>query len=167
MGRSKKNVDSMPASPASSIDSGNESPGLATGGRFAGKKLLVAEDVEINREIIITLLEDTGISIDCAENGKEAVEIVAAAPDKYDMIMMDVQMPKMDGFEATRLIRGLTAQRLKNLPIIAMTAHVFKSDVEECIKSGMNDHIGKPIDIDDVLKKLHKYLYVPENVSNG
>jgi PAS domain S-box-containing protein len=142
----------------------DEAPEIALGGRFAGKKLLVAEDVEINREIIISLLEDTGVSIDCAQNGLEAVEIIVAAPDKYDAILMDVQMPKMDGLEATRLIRALnTTPHLANLPIIAMTAHVFKSDIEECLKAGMNDHIGKPIDIDDVLKKLHKYLYAPKS----
>jgi PAS domain S-box-containing protein len=128
-------------------------------GKFTGKKLLLAEDVEINREILISLLEDTGISIDCAQNGLEAVEMIVAAPEKYDAILMDVQMPKMDGLEATRLIRAMnTTQRLASLPIIAMTAHVFKSDIEECLNAGMNDHLGKPIDIDDVLKKLNKYL---------
>jgi PAS domain S-box-containing protein len=127
--------------------------------RFAGKKLLVAEDVDINREIIVTLLEDTGISIDCAQNGIEAVNMVAASPDKYDMIFMDIQMPKMDGYEATRLIRAMPLDRLKDIPIIAMTAHVFTSDIEECIAAGMNDHIGKPIDIGDVLNKLNKYLH--------
>jgi CheY-like chemotaxis protein/two-component sensor histidine kinase len=128
-------------------------------GKFAGKKLLIAEDVEINREIIISLLEDTKISIDCAWNGLEALEMIVAAPDKYDAVLMDVQMPKMDGLEATRLIRAQkTTHRLMTLPIIAMTAHVFKSDVEECLKAGMNDHIGKPIDIEDVLQKLNKYI---------
>jgi CheY-like chemotaxis protein len=146
------------------LDAAGEEDGeVGAGGRFARKKLLVAEDVEINREIIISLLEDTGLDIDCAQNGLEAVAMIVAAPDKYDAILMDVQMPKMDGLEATRLIRALTAGRLKNLPIIAMTAHVFKSDIEECLKAGMNDHIGKPIDIDDVMKKLHKYLYVGDN----
>jgi PAS domain S-box-containing protein len=141
---------------------GNEGSETVSGGRFAGKKMLLAEDVEINREIIISLLEDTGISIDCAQNGLEAVEMIVAAPDKYDAILMDVQMPKMDGLAATRLIRSLTVQRLKKLPIIAMTAHVFKSDIEECIEAGMDDHIGKPIDIDDVFKKMYKYLRAGE-----
>jgi CheY-like chemotaxis protein len=148
--RGKQNIASVPVS--------EEDAEIEMSGRFSGKKLLLAEDVEINREIIISLLEDTGLGIDCAGNGVDAVEMIAAAPDKYNVILMDVQMPKMDGLEATRLIRTLTAQRLKNLPIIAMTAHVFKSDVEECLKAGMNDHIGKPIDIDDVMKKLNKYL---------
>jgi signal transduction histidine kinase/DNA-binding response OmpR family regulator len=128
-------------------------------GRFAGKKLLLAEDVEINREILISLLENTGISIDCAQNGFEAVEMIVDAPGKYDVVLMDIQMPRMDGLEATRRIRALTARHMLNLPIIAMTAHVFTSDIQECLAAGMNDHIGKPFDIDDVLKKLHKYLY--------
>jgi PAS domain S-box-containing protein len=142
---------------------GEEDTGNDMYGRFAGKKLLVVEDVEINREIIISLLEDTGISIDCAENGLEAVEMVVAAPTKYDAILMDIQMPKMDGLEATRLIRALADQHIKHLPIIAMTAHVFTSDVEECLKAGMNDHIGKPIDIDDVMVKLNKYLFAQKS----
>jgi PAS domain S-box-containing protein len=163
--RGKKNIDSMPGT-----DDGNENSGLdvdsggkggisTVRGRFAGKRLLVAEDVEINREIIVSLLEDTGISIDCVQNGQEAVDLIASAPDKYDAILMDVQMPKMDGLEATRRIRALTARRLNKLIIIAMTAHVFKNDIEECLSAGMDDHIGKPIDIEDVIKKLRKYLY--------
>jgi CheY-like chemotaxis protein len=72
---------------------------------------------------------------------------------------MDVQMPKMSGLEATRVIRDMADQHLINLPIIAMTAHVFKNDIEECLRAGMNDHIGKPIDIDDVMKKLNKYFH--------
>jgi CheY-like chemotaxis protein/two-component sensor histidine kinase len=150
------------------IDCRNECLGLDTAdgdenteintGKFAGKKLLVAEDVEINREILISLLEDTGISIDCAENGLEALDMVSAAPNKYDMILMDIQMPKMDGLEATRRIRALPMPNVTNLPIIAMTAHVFKSDIEECLAAGMDDHIGKPFDIDDVQKKLNKHL---------
>jgi CheY-like chemotaxis protein len=141
------------------LDAGSdEVPETTEGGRFEGKELLLVEDVEINREILISLLEDTGIDIDSAENGIEAVEMITAAPDKYDIILMDIQMPKMDGLEATRLIRAM-AGRLKTIPIIAMTAHVFKSDIDECIGAGMDDHIGKPIDIDDVLRKLHKYLH--------
>jgi CheY-like chemotaxis protein len=93
----------------------------------------------------------------------EAVAMVTDAPEKYDAVLMDIQMPKMDGLEATRRIRALTAPSLKNLPIIAMTAHVFKSDIEGCLAAGMDDHVGKPIDIDDVLKKLYKYLYVSKS----
>jgi CheY-like chemotaxis protein len=76
---------------------------------------------------------------------------------------MDIQMPKMDGLEATRRIRALTAQRSEYIPIIAMTAHVFKSDIEDCLAAGMDDHSGKPVDIEDVLKKLNKYLFASGN----
>ncbi|MDR0442293.1 MAG: response regulator [Treponema sp.] len=123
---------------------------------FAGKRLLLAEDVEINREIIISLLEDTGLIIDTAVNGREVVDMVQAAPDKYDLIFMDLQMPEMDGLEATRLLRSQSADR--RIPIIAMTANVFKDDIDKCLAAGMDAHIGKPIDINDVLEKLREYL---------
>ena len=125
---------------------------------FTGKRLLLAEDVEINREIIITLLEDSGLTIDCAENGEIALQMVTAAPDKYDAALMDVQMPQMDGLEATRRIRALPAPRSKKLPIIAMTANVFKEDIDTCLAAGMDDHLGKPLDVDEMFAKLRKYL---------
>jgi signal transduction histidine kinase/ActR/RegA family two-component response regulator len=125
---------------------------------FSDKKLLLAEDIEINREILIALLEDTGIQIDIAENGLIALEIITADPEKYDIMFMDMQMPKMDGLETTRRIRALPALQNSKLPIIAMTANVFQDDINACIAAGMNDHIGKPINIDSVLEKLRKYL---------
>ncbi|MDR2568880.1 MAG: substrate-binding domain-containing protein [Oscillospiraceae bacterium] len=125
---------------------------------FIGKYMLLAEDIDINREILVSLLEDTGIIIECAENGKEALEMVKAAPDKYDIIFMDVQMPQMSGYEATRHIRALPALQGVNLPIVAMTANVFKSDIEDCLKAGMNDHLGKPLDIEKVFEMLRKYI---------
>ena len=127
-------------------------------GEFAGKRLLLAEDMEINREILMTLLEDTGISIDCAENGEEALAMVASSGGAYDIVFMDVQMPKMDGYEATRAIRALPNLRGSRLPIIAMTANVFKSDIEESVAAGMDEHLRKPIDFDRVLSVLRKYL---------
>ena len=84
--------------------------------------------------------------------------MITAEPDKYDLVFMDMQMPEMDGLMATRKIRALLSQREKHLPIIAMTANVFKSDIEECLAAGMNGHIGKPINLDEVLRCLHKYL---------
>lgn len=126
-------------------------------GEFAGKHLLIAEDVDINREILITLLEGTGLVIDCAENGQEALDMVLGAMDKYDLVFMDVQMPKMDGLEATRQIRA-ALQRDGKLPIVAMTANVFKDDIKECLNAGMDDHIGKPIDMEEVLNKLRQHL---------
>jgi CheY-like chemotaxis protein len=125
---------------------------------FTGYTLLLAEDVEVNREIVISLLEPTELTIDCAKNGAEAVEMFLAAPERYDMIFMDVQMPEMDGYEATRRIRASGVPRAESIPIVAMTANVFREDVERCLESGMNDHVGKPLDFDEVLDKLRKYL---------
>ena len=125
---------------------------------FAGRRLLLAEDVDINREIVIELLKPLQLEIDCAVNGLETVQMFTAGSEKYDLIFMDVQMPEMDGFEATRKIRALDLPNAKEIPILAMTANVFREDIEKCLKAGMNDHIGKPLDIDDVLKKLKYYL---------
>ncbi|MDR0434968.1 MAG: response regulator, partial [Gracilibacteraceae bacterium] len=125
---------------------------------FSACRVLLAEDVEINREIVLSLLEPTRLRIDCAENGTEAVRIFSAAPAAYDMIFMDLQMPEMDGFEATRRIRALAAPQGQEIPIIAMTANVFREDVEKCLAAGMNGHIGKPLDLDDVLLSLREHL---------
>jgi len=127
---------------------------------FIGKRLLLVEDIDINREILIAFLEGTGLIIDCAENGQEALDMIEAASEKYDIVFMDVQMPKMDGLEATRRIRSLPLNDGKRLPIVAMTANVFKDDIEACLMAGMDDHIGKPLDVDRVLEKLHNYLQI-------
>jgi len=126
-------------------------------GIFSGRRILLAEDVDINREIVITLFEPTKMEIDCAENGVEAVRMFSEAPYKYDMIFMDIQMPEMDGYDATRRIRALNIPQAKTIPIIAMTANVFREDVERCLESGMNGHVGKPIDFDEVLNMLRSY----------
>ena len=128
---------------------------------FSGVHLLLAEDVEINREIFIALLENTKIHIDTAENGLVAVQKFKDHADWYDMIIMDVQMPEMDGYEATRAIRSMEFPKAKTIPIIAMTANVFKEDIESCIKSGMNDHLSKPIDENAVIEKINRYLHMP------
>ncbi|MDL2288523.1 response regulator [Oscillospiraceae bacterium OttesenSCG-928-F05] len=125
---------------------------------FSGRRILLAEDIEINREILITLLDGTGITIDCAEDGLHATRMFAEAPDRYDLILMDVHMPEKDGYEATRDIRSMAVPRAKTIPIIAMTANVFREDVDACLAAGMNDHIGKPIDILQVENKLRQYL---------
>ena len=127
-------------------------------GRFAGRCILLAEDVEINREIVLALLEPARLSIDCAENGEIAVQMFREAPEKYDMVFMDVQMPKMDGYEATRAIRSLDIPAAKTIPIIAMTANVFREDVEKCLEAGMDSHVGKPLNLDEVMDKLHAFL---------
>ncbi|MCL1915791.1 MAG: ATP-binding protein [Desulfovibrionaceae bacterium] len=144
--------------PPPARDGNNRAFARGRDGRFSGKKLLLAEDIEINREILIALLEGTGMVVDTAENGKAALDMVRSAPDKYDLVFMDMQMPEMDGLEATRQIRALTSPYCKALPIIAMTANVFQSDIERCLAAGMNDHIGKPFNISAVLDKLSKYI---------
>jgi CheY-like chemotaxis protein len=126
---------------------------------FEGYHLLLAEDIEINREIVLALLEPTAAKIDIAVNGLEAVEKYRSNPDKYDMIFMDIQMPEMDGYEATRRIRALDNQRAKEVPIIAMTANVFREDIERCLEAGMNDHLGKPLVFEEALTKLRFYLH--------
>jgi CheY-like chemotaxis protein len=125
---------------------------------FEGKRIILADDVEINREIVLSLLEPTLLAVDCATTGAEAVRLFKSAPDSYGLILMDVQMPEMDGLEATRRIRALGSEAARGIPIIAMTAHVFREDIESCLAAGMNDHLGKPIDFPDVLAKLRQYL---------
>ena len=125
---------------------------------FSGKTVLLAEDVEINREIVITILEDTGITIDCAEDGRVAFDMFSANPKRYDMIFMDMHMPEVDGLESTRMIRALDEPYAKEIPIVAMTANVFREDIENCLAAGMNGHIGKPIDFDALLETLKKNL---------
>jgi signal transduction histidine kinase/CheY-like chemotaxis protein/HAMP domain-containing protein len=125
---------------------------------LAGYRIMLAEDVEINREIVMSFLEETQVEIDCAENGAVAVRMFEENPEKYDLIFMDIQMPEMDGYEATRRIRALDAPRAKTVPIVAMTANVFREDVEQSIAAGMNDHLGKPLDMEEVFGKLRKFL---------
>ena len=125
---------------------------------FSGYSVLLAEDIEINREIVIALLEPTQLNIISAENGVQAIELFAVAPEKYDLIFMDIQMPEMDGYEATLNIRALDIPQAKTVPIIAMTANVFREDIEKCLEAGMNGHVGKPLDIDEVTTQLRKYL---------
>ena len=127
---------------------------------FRGKRILVTEDVEINREIVLTLLEPTHVEIDCVETGMEALNLFMEMPDKYDMIFMDIQMPGIDGYETTQRIRAFEQSlgRSDRVPIIAMTANVYREDIEKCLAAGMNDHIGKPVDFNEVLEKLRHYL---------
>lgn len=122
--------------------------------RFVGKRVLIAEDIDINREVLIAQLEGSGLSIDTATNGREAVEMLTKNLDAYDLVFMDIEMPEMDGLEAARRIRSIS----KSLPVIAMTARVFTDDVEFCLAAGMDDHIGKPFDMRVVYEKLKKYL---------
>jgi CheY-like chemotaxis protein len=137
--------------------SGGEPPEQETDD-FSKYHVLLAEDVEINREIVLSFLEPTGLTVDCAENGEKAVEMIREHPERYDLIFMDLQMPKMDGYEATRRIRSMDIPRAKEIPIIAMTANVFREDVERCLACGMNGHMGKPLDREIVLSMLRASL---------
>jgi len=157
--------------------------------KFSSTSILLAEDVEINREIVLSLLEDSGLDIDCAENGLEALEKFKASPSRYSLILMDIHMPGMDGFEATRRIRafekefegnllefadrscksfteGETRSYDRNLhkqiPIIAMTANVFKEDVKKCLAYGMTSHLGKPIEYEALMEQLN--LFLPQKI---
>ncbi|MCL2319666.1 MAG: ATP-binding protein [Treponema sp.] len=129
---------------------------------YSGKQILLAEDVAINREIVIALLEDMKIESTEAEDGQQAFDKFAANPEKYDLIFMDIHMPGVDGYESTRRIRSLDHPRAKTVPIIAMTANVFKEDVEHCLAAGMNGHIGKPLKIDELMAILKNYLGKPQ-----
>jgi len=177
-------------SSAKEVSDASSTPGVYDGTTYKGKRILLAEDVEINREIVITVLEPLGLEIVEAEDGQKAYDLFCADPESYDLIFMDIHMPGVDGYEATRRIRAFEAEREKTLsknsasltedknksmefpketpnqlsgcltgvPIIAMTANVFREDVERCLAVGMNDHIGKPLDFDVVLSKLKTYL---------
>ena len=125
-----------------------------------GYRILIAEDMEINREVVLALLEPTELEIDCAVNGIEAVDMFTKDPQRYQMIFMDMQMPEMDGLEATRRIRAFETETnvQKQIPIIALTANVFLEDIKKCKEAGMNDHLGKPLDMEEVFAKLKEYL---------
>lgn len=125
---------------------------------FSGKVILLADDIDINLEIVIALLEPTHITIDTAKSGREAVDLFVADPGRYDLILMDVQMPEIDGLQATRMIRALDISQADTVPIIAMTANVFKEDIEKSEEAGMNGHLGKPIDIGEMVSLLARYL---------
>ena len=126
---------------------------------FSKVKLLLVEDNEINREIATILLEEAGFQLDTAENGKIAVEKVAAArPDDYQVVLMDIQMPVMNGYEATKAIRALPNPGLANIPIVAMTANAFSEDIQAAKDAGMNSHIAKPIDVAKMLATLEEIL---------
>jgi CheY-like chemotaxis protein len=127
-------------------------------GMFEGKNILLVEDIEINRMVIEGLLENSGVSITEACNGREALEKYIENNGHYDLIFMDVHMPEVNGYTATKQIRALDIPGSDTIPIVAMTASVFREDVENCLIAGMNDHIGKPIEFPALIHKMKKYL---------
>mgnify|MGYP002108114327 CR=1 FL=1 len=123
---------------------------------FSGERILIAEDNDINLEIAETLLESRNLRVDTARDGLEAVERLRnSAPGTYLAVLMDIQMPVMDGLEATRRIRMLDTEEARTIPIIAMSANAFEEDVEKSLEAGMNGHISKPIDIPTLFDTLH------------
>jgi CheY-like chemotaxis protein len=126
---------------------------------FSGRRLLLVEDNAINMEIAKEILSRMGFEIETAENGKTAVDMVSkSSPNHYDAILMDIQMPVMDGYAATRAIRSLKDRKLADIPILAMTANAFKEDEEAAREAGMQGHIAKPIDINALKKTLSEVL---------
>ena len=125
---------------------------------YTGKRILVVDDNELNREIAVEILQMTGAEVETAENGKIAVEKVEASPKGlYDLIFMDIQMPVMNGYEATAAIRSLPGEQGK-LPIVAMTANAFAEDVQLAKNTGMNGHIAKPLDMNKLNDVLENWL---------
>ncbi len=126
---------------------------------FSGKRVLLVEDIEVNREIAKAILQEIGLDVEDAGDGTVAVRMVKnSPPNHYDIILMDVQMPTMNGYEATKNIRALKRTDAQTVPIVAMTANAFEEDKENALKCGMNDHLAKPLDIPKLLATLRKYL---------
>lgn len=126
---------------------------------YNGKRILLVEDNELNQEIAQTILEDAGFIIETANNGRIAVEkMEQAVPGQYDLILMDIQMPVMNGYEATKQIRALKNPDIAAIPIIAMTANAFEEDREKSFAAGMNGHLAKPVSVETLVNTICKIM---------
>ncbi len=126
---------------------------------FEGKRVLLVEDIELNREIAEVILEEAGFVVESAPDGTDAVAMVEQSEEYYyDAVLMDVQMPIMNGYEATRTIRSMPRKDVKDLPIIAMTANALEEDKEAALKNGMNAHISKPLNMDIFIAVLKQFV---------
>ncbi len=133
--------------------------GYALQDDLKGKRILLVEDNELNQEIAKEILTEAGFSVDTAEDGQEAVDkLLKAGEGAYDVVLMDIQMPVMDGYEATKAIRAASAPWLHKLPILAMTANAFEEDRKKALGVGMNGHLAKPIDTDKLFTALEEVL---------
>ncbi len=129
------------------------------GDSFEGYNILLVEDNEINREIGVELIGMLGASVECAENGKAALDMfVNSPPGRFDLIFMDIQMPVMDGFEATRQIRAVDREDSKTVPIVAMSANAFVEDIRACQRAGMNGHVPKPVSMQNLVDAMNRFL---------
>ncbi|MCB1734834.1 MAG: response regulator [Gammaproteobacteria bacterium] len=164
-------VMTKPVTPSSLLDAILRAFGKSVGGRqrpgtteardrLRGARLLLVEDNEINQQVAEGILGDAGCAVQVANNGRKAVEALFAHPDSFDGVLMDIQMPELDGYSATREIRA--DSRFASLPVIAMTANAFASDRDKAKAAGMNDHIAKPIDVDKLFAVLDRWITVPE-----
>ena len=126
---------------------------------FQGKRILLAEDNELNAEIAMTILEEAGFMVEHAEDGIICVDMMEKAEaGYYDLILMDIQMPNMDGYKATRTIRNLSDKEKAGITIVAMTANAFEEDKKNAYEAGMNDHLAKPIQLEKLYEMMMKYL---------
>ena len=126
---------------------------------FSGKRVLLAEDNELNQMLAENMLTEVGLAVEIANDGTEAVEKMKSAPaGYYDIILMDIQMPQMDGYEATRQIRALEDNEKAGIPIVAVTANAFEEDRQIAMEAGMNGHLAKPYDVPDIMKTLKELL---------
>jgi CheY-like chemotaxis protein len=154
--RLSRGYGTMPEASAAEV----ESAGSGLLPHHLGARILLAEDNAINCEVAVALLSGAGLKVDIAENGRAAVDKIRA--NDYDLILMDIQMPEMDGLEATRLVRSMAGY--ETLPILAMTANVFEEDRKACLEVGMNDFVAKPIEVDTMFKILAKWLPTQEPI---
>jgi CheY-like chemotaxis protein len=139
------------------VSAGNRTPESEAG--FSGKRLLLVEDNAVNMQIAQLILKRAGFTVETAENGQLAVDMVSASePGYYDAILMDIQMPVMDGYEATRAIRALDRRELAEIPIVALTSNAFREDVEAARAAGMAAHLEKPVDVRKLLSTLRRVL---------
>jgi CheY-like chemotaxis protein len=140
----------------SSVDDSDQSAILRD---FSGKRVLLVEDNEMNQMIADMILRESGFDVEIAADGIEAVEMMKAAPaGHFDIALMDIQMPRMDGYEATRQIRSLEDPEKANIPIVAVTANAFEEDANMALSVGMNGHLAKPYDIPKILETLNELI---------
>ena len=129
------------------------------GMELSGRRILLAEDNELNWEIANELLSDLGVELDWAEDGQICLDKFQQSPEGYyDAVLMDIRMPHMTGYEAAKAIRGLNRPDALSVPIIAMSADAFSDDIQHCLECGMNAHIAKPVDVTELTRLLKRYL---------